>query len=125
MSSFTVGKGLTMVSIGRAIKIIRETKRLSLTQLAQLAELSVPFLSLIEGEAREPSLGAVEKVACALGVPAEAFLVLARPNVLQSTNTRSDGIVALVSDLADKAELLRRKLGELKDEDEGKESSPG
>jgi transcriptional regulator with XRE-family HTH domain len=99
-----------MISVGRAIRLIRETRRLKAKDLAEAAELSLPFLSLIETERREPSLTALRKLAKALGVPPEAFMILVQPGDLTATSSRSQSIASLVSGLLDAEEALRRKL---------------
>jgi transcriptional regulator with XRE-family HTH domain len=107
-----------MIGIGRAIRIIREAKGLRMTQLAQMADVSIPFLSLVEAGAREPSLAAMEKVASALGIPAEALVILARPETLRAMSDRSDGVVSLVGSLVAAEEALRRELDALTNKDE-------
>lgn len=64
------------VTIGKAIKIIRGAKGKSLGALANQAKISVPYLSLVEGDRRNPSLDVIRRLAEALGVPVDVFLLI-------------------------------------------------
>ena len=62
------------VTIGKAIKIIREAKGKSLGALASQAEVSIPYLSLVEADKRNPSLDVIQRIALALEIPPDVFL---------------------------------------------------
>lgn len=64
-------------NIGRAIRILREAKKLNLGQLAETASMSSSYLSLVEAGQRNPSVDTLTRVAVALDVPCEFFLMLA------------------------------------------------
>ncbi|WP_028218422.1 helix-turn-helix domain-containing protein [Paraburkholderia oxyphila] len=65
------------MEIGRALKVCRSAKKLSLDELAERAGLSQSYLSMIESGKREPTLSSIEKVSNALGVPTPILLFLA------------------------------------------------
>ena len=64
-------------AVGRAVGEIRTAKGLTQKQLAAQTGLTVNFLSLLENGRRGASLDVVNKLAAALGVPAEFILFLA------------------------------------------------
>lgn len=64
------------ISIGRAIKLIREAQGRSLGVVAREAKMSVPYLSLVENDKRNPSLDALERIADVLSIPMETFLIV-------------------------------------------------
>jgi len=65
------------MNIGRALKLCRSAKRLSLDELSGRAQLSQSYVSMIETNKRDPSLSTVEKLAGALDVPTPILLFLA------------------------------------------------
>jgi len=65
------------VTIGKAIKIIREANRKSLGMLAREAGISIPYLSLVERDKRNPSIEVINRIAEVLGIPGEVFLIIA------------------------------------------------
>lgn len=65
------------VNIGHALKMCRSAKKLSLGDLAELTDLSISYLSMIESGKREPTLSSMEKIAGAMGVPTPILLFLA------------------------------------------------
>ncbi len=54
--------------VGKKIKLIREIKKLSQENLAQLAQLERNSIGLIERGATNPTLHSLNQIACALGV---------------------------------------------------------
>ncbi|MBW5286359.1 MULTISPECIES: helix-turn-helix domain-containing protein [Burkholderia] len=68
---------VVVMEIGRAVKVCRSAKKLSLDELAERAGLSQSYLSMIESGKREPTLSSIEKVSTALGVPTPILLFLA------------------------------------------------
>ena len=100
-----------MLTIGKAIQILREVKGLRASQVAKQAGISNPFLSLIERGERQPSLDVVGRVAEALGVPMESLILLSRPKSnLKSTNKAANGLALAVVRLAEAEHALRQKL---------------
>ncbi len=65
------------MNIGRAIKLCRTQKNLSLAELANAAGISTSYLSLLERGKRDPSFSTVEKIAAALDVPVSILTFLA------------------------------------------------
>jgi transcriptional regulator with XRE-family HTH domain len=65
------------MNIGHALKVTRSAKNLSLETLAERAELSQSYLSMIESGKRKPTLSSIQKIATALGVPTPILLFLA------------------------------------------------
>lgn len=65
------------MNIGRALKLCRSAKDLSLETVAKRAGISVSHLSRIENTKREPSLTLVGQIASALDVPAPVIVFLA------------------------------------------------
>lgn len=53
--------------LGARVRALRHARGLTLVQLAELAELSHPFLSQLERGLARPSFGSLEKIARALG----------------------------------------------------------
>jgi len=68
------------MNLGKAVKLCRTQKDLSQTELAEAADISVSYLSLLERERRDPSLSTVEKIAAALKVPMIILMFLAADN---------------------------------------------
>jgi transcriptional regulator with XRE-family HTH domain len=109
------------MEIGRAIRIVRQAKRVRISELASKAGISVPFLSLIESGGRQPSIAVVHRVALALGVPSAAFMVLAQPRhgSLSSSDMATARLVDSIGKLAAAEEALRAQLDrEVSDETE-------
>ncbi|MDE1464831.1 helix-turn-helix domain-containing protein [Spartinivicinus poritis] len=57
------------MNIGKAIKLCRELKGLSKTILAEKAEISISYLTLIEQGKRDPSFSTINNICEALEVP--------------------------------------------------------
>ena len=86
------------VTIGKAIKIIREAKGKSLGELASQAEVSIPYLSLVEADKRNPSLDVIQRIAVALEIPPDVFLLIgtsANSSLKSSNNIASRLLVIL------------------------------
>lgn len=54
---------------GRRIRVLRKRKGMTQEQLAEAADISVDFLSLVERGVNAPSFTTLERLADALGVP--------------------------------------------------------
>jgi transcriptional regulator with XRE-family HTH domain len=61
-------------ALGRAVKVLRTERGLERRDLADLADISYPYLSEIENGKKRPSSRALLQIANALGVPASALL---------------------------------------------------
>ncbi len=101
------------VSIGNTIRIIRQAKGLKLRELAQAAEVSTPFVTLVEKGGREPSLAVLRRIAKALDVPPEALILLSQPTEgrMETRDVQSQGLVASIQRLVRAEEDLREFLG--------------
>ncbi len=65
--------GVDEVDVGRRIRQLRRNSDLSLRALAELSELNVNTLSLIENNKASPSVSTLQRIAVALQVPVAAF----------------------------------------------------
>ena len=63
--------------IGKTVRLMRARRGLTQRRLAAEAELSVPYLSLIERGERTPTLATLEGIADALGLPVTILVFLA------------------------------------------------
>lgn len=64
------------MNIGKAIKVTRVSKNLTLHKLAELSGLSQSYLSMIESGKRDPNLSILEKIADALEMPVPILVFL-------------------------------------------------
>lgn len=97
------------LDIGRTIRMIRQAKGMRLNRLAVKARVSVPFLSLLENGERQPSLGALRRIAAGLRVPSEVLIVLSQPRggTLRTPVKRARALGAAIVKLAEAEESLR------------------
>ncbi len=65
------------MNLGKAIKLCRTQKNMSQSELAELAGISVSYLSLLERNKRDPNLSTVEQISEALKVPISIMMFLA------------------------------------------------
>jgi transcriptional regulator with XRE-family HTH domain len=56
------------MSLGSNIREQRKKRRMSLTEVASLAQVPIPNLSEIEHDKRSPSVSALKRIALVLGV---------------------------------------------------------
>ena len=56
-------------NFGKRLRILRKRKGMTQEQLAEAADISVDFLSLVERGVNAPSFATLERIANALGVP--------------------------------------------------------
>lgn len=64
------------MKIGNAIQLARNKKKLTQTELAKRAGISVSYLSMLEREKRDPPLSTLKKISSALGLPIEILFFL-------------------------------------------------
>ena len=62
------------VSIGKKIRQGRNALKLTMEELAELAEISPSYMGLLERGERKPSLGTLNKIAFVLGTTADEIL---------------------------------------------------
>lgn len=65
------------MNIGRALKLCRSAKNLSLESVSEQSGISISHLSRIENQKREPTLLMVSKIAESMGVPVPVVVFLA------------------------------------------------
>jgi len=65
------------MNISKALKLCRTQKGLTMTALAEKANLSISYLSLLEQGKRDPNLSAVNDICSALEIPVSIFIFLA------------------------------------------------
>ena len=61
--------------VGRVLKSLREDKGLNQVELAKKAKVTTAYVSMLEaGKKKNPSLGVLQRLAKALGVPVTELL---------------------------------------------------
>lgn len=65
------------MNLGQAIRLCRMQRGVSQSAIANRANCSVSYLSMLENNKRDPTLSTVAKIAEALNVPVGLLLVLA------------------------------------------------
>lgn len=68
------------MDLGRAIKLCRTQRDLSQAKLANIAGISISYLSLLERGKRDPTLSTIQAIATALKVPVTILVFLAADN---------------------------------------------
>jgi transcriptional regulator with XRE-family HTH domain len=101
-----------MLELGKAIRIVREAKGMTLGALAERSGVSVPFASLVESGGRHPSLHVLRRVAEALGIPTEVLIMLSQPSGgnLRTSDRATDSLVRSIQKLFSVETELRSKL---------------
>jgi len=79
-----------IADVGEFIKSQRETARMSVRRLAELAGVSNPYLSQIERGLRKPSADILQQIAKALQISAETLYV--RAGLLNDQATTGHGV---------------------------------
>jgi len=87
--------------ISKTLKLFRTQKGMSKTELAEKANLSISYLSLLEQGIIDPNLSTIDKLCVALSIPASIFMFLA------SDANELDGIS---KELAEKISLTTLQL---------------
>tara|TARA_R110002096_G_scaffold374123_2_gene567678 strand:+ start:188 stop:538 length:351 start_codon:yes stop_codon:yes gene_type:complete len=113
--------------LGKTIRIIRQAKGIKLSALAKKAGVSPPFLSLVEGGERQPSLKVLRNLAKELSVPSEALILMSVGNKseLKSSDEVTTEITKSVGRLIRLEEKLEALLKSREGTDEPKENHPG
>lgn len=96
------------VTIGKAIKIIREAKGKSLGVLARQADVSIPYLSLVEADKRNPSLNVIQRIALALEIPSDVFLLIGTS--ANSSLKSSNNMVSRLTVILNQMEAFEQKI---------------
>lgn len=103
-----------MVNLAHSVRMIRQAKELSLTEVAKTAGISTAFLSLIERGEKEPSLTVLRRIADALDVPSDVLLLLAQADggSLRTSDRGSERLAVSLERLADAENMLRESLSQ-------------
>ena len=106
------------MEFGKTIRILRQAKEVSLSDLAGRAGVSIPYLSLLESGQRQPSLDVINRVAVALSIPAEVLLLLGQPrgSTLSSDCEQTETLTRSLKKLKRAEDSLRDALEKLEDE---------
>jgi transcriptional regulator with XRE-family HTH domain len=67
------------MNAGYAIKFCRQQRGFTIPTLAKKAGLSTSYVSLLENNARDPSLSALQKIAAGLSVPLSVLIFVGTP----------------------------------------------
>lgn len=79
------------MKIGKALKLCRSARDLSLEVVAERAGISTSYLSRLENDKREPSLALIGKVAEALNIPVPVVVFLAaEPGELKGMDKQTE-----------------------------------
>lgn len=65
------------MNISKALKLCRTQKGISKTLLAERADLSISYLTLLEQGKRDPNISTINQLCVALNIPASIFMFLA------------------------------------------------
>lgn len=68
------------MNLGKIIKACRVSKGLTQAQLAELSDISVSHICLMEKNKREPTISKLELIAQALNIPLSVLVFLAAKN---------------------------------------------
>jgi len=83
------------MNVGQAIRLCRTQRNASQTVVAQKANCSVSYLSMLENNKRDPTLSTLTRIASALRVPIGVLFVLAAETKdLGSVDKRLTGALA-------------------------------
>lgn len=83
--------GLKVTDLGDYLREQRQSAKLSLRQLAEVAGVSNPYLSQVERGLRKPSAEVLQQIAHGLRISAEALYV--RAGILEERGEHADGHV--------------------------------
>jgi len=64
------------MDLGKTIKRIRKLKDISQKELSESSGITQAYLSLIEGNKKEPTVTTLDRIATALGIPISVLLYL-------------------------------------------------
>ncbi len=64
------------MNLGKAIRLCRTQKDIKQGELAELANLSVSYISLVERGKRSPNISTIQNIASALNIPTGILLFL-------------------------------------------------
>ncbi len=97
------------MNIGKSIRLCRQQKHWSQSELASKAEISVSYLSLLERNLRDPNISILTKLADSLSVPLSVLVFL---------SADKSELELLDSEVAEKLSWVTYKLIQDMDSDE-------
>jgi transcriptional regulator with XRE-family HTH domain len=100
-----------MPDLDLTIKTLREARQLSVSKVANLADLNIGFVSQIESNQRNASADTLAKLAKALEVPHRLLLFAAGLLAFDDVDRKSKDLASTLDQLAELEGRLRRKLG--------------
>jgi len=65
------------MNLGKAIKVCRQAKKLTQSQLAKKAKISISYLSLLERGMRDPNISILKSISKALNIPFAVLIFVA------------------------------------------------
>lgn len=100
------------IEVGNTLRMIREAKDLKLKDVATAANISMPFLTLVEQGRRQPSLTVLRELALALSVPFEALILASQPQsgTMNTVDSSANRIVESLKNLKNMQDALRDEL---------------
>lgn len=75
-----------MLNIGPTLKFCRESRHLTLQQLATLTGLAKSYLSRVENSQRDPTINSLDKISDALHIPLNIIILLAETKTESSSS---------------------------------------
>ena len=70
------------MNLGKAIRLCRTQKDMSLDDLSAKAKISISYLSLLERGKRDPNFSTLESIALGLEIPVSILIFLAKKDEL-------------------------------------------
>lgn len=89
------------MNIGKAILLCRTQKGMTKTKLAELAGISLSYLSLLEHGKRDPNLSTINSICDAINIPVSIFMFLA---------SDANDLEGMSSEIAEKLSLTALQL---------------
>src|SRR5262249_54857505 len=105
--------------LGKTIRILRQAKELTVTDVANGSGVSVPYLSLVENGARQPSLEVMRRIAATLDVPSEALVIMGMGGTALKPSSKK---TAELTDAVGRLMEIEKKLSALLTKESGRAS---
>lgn len=97
--------------LGKTIRILRQAQALRVSDLAEAAGVSVPFMSLVERGERQPSVDVLKRIAIGVRVPHGLLLAASTSDEsLVARKQRGKALADSVDRLIELEEKLRKQL---------------
>lgn len=99
-----------MKSLGATIKLLREAQGMSASELADKLDVNKSYVSLLESDARKPSVDVLQKLAKTLRVPMNFLVEVATGTSEPSAHRELRGVLDEFDALERKLNLVIKKL---------------